>query len=814
MQSLLDDFLFGIRLIRRRPYVAAVAIFCLSAGIGLSTAMFSLTYSIIGRGLPFEDQERIIHVMRRDITQQSSPTTPIYLDDFRYLREHQTSFENLTAIAPDGITVGLAGHPRFRSAAYVTPNFFEVLPTQAAMGRLFSPEDGMPSAESVLILSDRVWRDQFAAAPDIIGKACVCEGQPYTIVGVLPPEYDYPFGGTEVWMPLIPETLVAQTGWINTVTLIGRLNEDRSLEDARSEADVLFLQIDEMKGETDQAHVVPNLRPMNELFIGKEVKILMWTMFGATFLVLLIACSNVSSLLQARLVARTNELAIRSALGANRKRIISQVLGETFVWALIGTCIGLVCSFFALRFLWNFVSQQVFSPPSFMEFRMDPVSVLVAVGLMIVAVFFAGFFPALRASRPNIGVLLNDSTRTGSSLRLSRFSSLSTITQLAMSLALLVAAGRLIVAIIEAGTIEYPFDGKNLLVGSLSVDSQTYPEDEDQVKFWEELHRNLKTIPGASSVSIGFNMPAVFGMTDPIRIEGESYASEDDYPFVRFNVVTPGYFETLGVSLLQGRDFEEADKRGNEPVAIVNTVMAEKFWPDESPLGKIFYVQGSSILDEANRAHRVIGVAPDLKMDGLFNEEDDGAGFYRSQGQSLWGDQKIFVRSEMEPGSLIPQIQRAINTLDPNIALTQAKTFENHVHDTFFYFRFFIGLFSTFGAMALVLCSAGIYGIIQFSVNQRVTEIGIRMAIGAKPSDIKWMIIRKGMVNAVIGLFVGTILSFFLTKGLMIAFQGLEVEYLSLGAAIFILLMVALVANSIPARRAARLDAMSALRTQ
>jgi putative ABC transport system permease protein len=537
-------------------------------------------------------------------------------------------------------------------------------------------------------------------------------------------------------------------------------------------------------------------------------------MFGATFLVLLIACSNVSSLLQARLAARSNELAIRSALGANRKRIISQVLGETFVWASVGMAIGLAGAWFALRFLWNLVSRQVFSPPSFMEFRMDPISILVAVGLMILSVLVAGFLPALRASRPNIGALLNDSTRTGSSLRLSRFSSMSSITQLAMSLALLVAAGRLIFAIIVAGTIEYPFDGKNLLVGSLSVDSQTYPEPEDQVKFWEELYRNLQTIPGASSVSIGFNMPTIFGMSDPIRIEGESYASEDEYPFVRFDVVTPGYFDTLGVQLLQGRDFEETDRRGNEPVAIVNTIMAERFWPDKSPLGKIFYVQGSSIAEDADRAHRVIGVVPDMKMDGMFNEEDDGAGFYRSQTQSLWGDQKIFVRSKLDPGALIPEIQKAVGTLDPNIALTEAKTFEQHVSDSFFFFRFFIGLFSTFGGMALVLCSAGIYGIIQFSVNQRVTEIGIRMAIGATPSNIRWMIIRKGMINAAIGLALGTGLSFLITKGMLTAFQGVQVEYYSLLAAILLLFMVALVANTLPARRAARLDAMTALRTQ
>jgi ABC-type antimicrobial peptide transport system permease subunit len=242
--------------------------------------------------------------------------------------------------------------------------------------------------------------------------------------------------------------------------------------------------------------------------------------------------------------------------------------------------------------------------------------------------------------------------------------------------------------------------------------------------------------------------------------------------------------------------------------------MAERFWPGEDPIGRIFHVQGSSILDDADRAHRVIGVVPDLKMDGLFNEEDDGAGYYRAQSQSLWGDQKIFVRSALEPGVLIPEIQKSIAVLDPNIALTEAKPFEQHVHDTFFYFRFFIGLFSTFGAMALVLSSAGIYGIVQFSVSQRVSEIGIRMALGATPAKIRWMVIVKGLKNTVIGLILGTLLSFLITRGMLVAFQGVEVEYVSLVLAILVLLIVSMAANILPARRAARLDPMHALRVQ
>ena len=597
------------------------------------------------------------------------------------------------------------------------------------------------------------------------------------------------------------------------MTILGLLREDRTLEDAQAEFEIIFERIDEAKAEDDLVHTKPTLKTLFNLFIDKELRVMMWTMFGATFLVLLIACTNVSSLLTARLAARGNELAIRSALGANRRRIMTQILSEAFLYGLIGTILGLLVAWRALDLLWGFIASFRFSPPAFMKFTMEPVSIMVAAGLMIIAVLLSGFFPALRSSRTNIGALLNDSQRTGSSSRISRLSSFSSIVQLAFSLALLVAAGRLIVAIIMVGIADYPFEKEGLLIGSLSVDSQTYPGEEEQIRFWEELHRNLETLPGATSVALGFNMPAIFGMTDPIRIEGETYASEEDYPVVRFDVVTPGYFETLGVEIMDGRDFDYGDYRGKELVAIINTVMAEKFWPGENPVGKTFHNSGRGD-PSGNTLHRVIGIVPDLKMAGLFNDFDDGAGFYRAQGQGLWGDQKIILRTEGNPNALIPEVQRIIDLLDPNIALTDAKSFEEHIHDTFFYFRFFLNLFTTFGGMALILSAAGIYGIIQYAVSQRVVEIGIRMALGATGSNIRWMVLRRGLLNTTVGLILGTGLSFILTMILKATFLNMETEYYSFTISLAVLLAVSLLANGLPARRASRLDPMVALRVQ
>lgn len=814
--SILQDLKFGLRLIRRSPYVTGLAIFCLASGIGLSTFMFSITWAVVGRGLPFDDQERIIHVMRRDVRfgDQSGNQTPIHLDDYRAVSEQQTSFQFVSAMTTDGMTVGKPGLPQRLSGAYVTPSLFKVLPVEAKLGRVFMEEDGLPDSPRVLILSNKVWRDQFASDPDIIGSECICEGLPYTVVGVMPEWYEYPFS-QDVWVPLIPETLFEQTGWIDTVTILGRLNDNTSIEQAASEYELIFQRLDETKAVDEAVRQKPDLRPLFNLFIGKEIRILMWSMFGATFLVLLIACSNVSSILTARMVARTNELAIRSALGADRKRIMVQILGEALVYGMIGAALGLAVAWKALDFLWLFLSKARFSPPVFMEFRMDPISILVAVGLMIVGVLFAGFLPAWRASKTDIGVLLNDSQRTASSNRLSRLSTFNTILQVAFSFALLVAAGRLIFAIIYMGTVDYPFNSKGLLVGSLAVDSRTYSEQEQTVKFWDDLYRNLQSIPGAETVSLGFNMPGVFAMTEPVRIEGETYATKEDYPKVSFDVVAPGYFKTLGVDILDGRDFDDGDLPTNDLVVIVNTVMAERFWPQENPIGKTFYINArGDFMEEGEHLMRVIGVVPDLKMAGLFNTEDDGAGFYRVQSQGLWGDQKIFLRTAGNPYSMIPEVQKVISLIDPNIAFTDAMTFEDHVHDFFFFFRFFLGLFSTFGGMALVLTAAGLYGIIQYSVTQRIIEIGVRMSLGATPRGILWMVFRRGLRNTLIGLFAGVLLSYAFTKALMAAFPNVETEYYSFIASLAVILLVSGLANIFPARRAANLDPMAALRTQ
>jgi len=810
----LQDLRFGFRLIRRTPLITALAVICLASGIGLSTFMFSITYAIVGRGLPFKDQDRIIHISRRNIVELSDPNSLIRLNEYQEIARQQTSFSHFAALTDDLVTAGRPGRTHHMNAVYVTPSFFEVLPVQPLLGRTFGPEDAVPANSRVLLLSYKMWRDQYASDPQIIGSEFICEGKPFTVVGVLPPAYDFPFL-EEVWIPLLPETLKDLTGWIDFVQLVGTLDDGRSLKEARNEFALIFQRIDEREGLRQGEHSRPQLEPLFHLYVSKEIRLLLWSMFGATFLVLLISCSNISSLLTARMVVRTNELAIRSALGASRRRIMVQILTEALLYGMIGTVVGLFLAARALHYLWQFIQTRPFAPPDFMRWTLDPVSILVAVGLMFLSVLVSGFLPARRASQPNIGTLLSDTQRTGSSLRLGRLSTLSTIMQLAFSFALLVAAGRLIAAIVMLAAVDYPFDDEGLLIGNTAINNESYPEIEDEVRFWGEVHRELKKIPAVRSVAMGYDMPGVISMQDPIRIPGQLYTGKDEYPVVRVDVITPGYFETLGVELVSGRDFDEGDLRGKENVAIVNTVMAQKFWPRQNPIGKTFYMEGKGdFANEQEKLHRIIGVAPDLKMDGLVMNDDDGAGFYRPQAQALWGDMQIILRTDLDPHSLIPAVEKVISRVDPNVAFTNAKTFGEHVSDSFFYFRFFLTLFSAFGVLALLLTAAGVYGIIQYSVSQRVVEVGIRMALGATPSRIRWMVLLQGLRNTVIGLVIGGFISTLLIQVLGLAFVGLPEEYYSFFGALAVLFLVSIIANGFPARRASHLDPMDALRVQ
>lgn len=279
--SFLQDLKYGLRLIRRSPYVTSLAVFCLAAGIGLSTFMFSITYAVVGRGLPFPDQEKIIHVMRRDVRfgDQSANQTPIHLDDYRSVKEQQTSFKTVAAMVTDGMTVGKPGLPERLDGAYVTPSFFDVLPVNPILGRVFMEEDGLPDSSRVLVLSYNVWRDQFASDPNIVGSECICEGLPYTVVGVMPDWYEYPFT-QDVWVPLVPETLFEQTGWIDTVSILGQLHDDTSLEQASIEYELIFQRLDETKAVDEAVRQKPDLRPFFNLFVGKEIRILMWSKIG------------------------------------------------------------------------------------------------------------------------------------------------------------------------------------------------------------------------------------------------------------------------------------------------------------------------------------------------------------------------------------------------------------------------------------------------------------------------------------------------------------------------------------------------------
>lgn len=805
----LENLRFSLRLIRSRPSTALLAVSCLALGIGLFTTVFSVSWSIVGRGLPYPDADRIVVIQRLEELGDDRRSESIEVADMRDIRENQSSMDTLSVFAGDLVTVGRSGDPRRINGGYVTPEFFRIFRDQPFLGRFFVPEDGRPESRPAIILTHHVWRDQFGADPDIVDQTVIFEGLPYTVVGVAPPKYKYPFN-SDVYVPLIPETIQQTTGWITSGLLIGRLAEGATVDGAQDEYNTIFHRLDEKNGNTERQFVPAKVQTFQELVAGPELIGLTGIMTVSTILVLVIACSNVANLLMARMSERTQELSIRVALGATRRMILVQVLTETLLWAVLGNVIGIVGAWFAVDLLWNIADSARFSPPSWMQFRIDGTVLVISVGATIFAALIAGLFPALRASRMEVSEMLKDQTRTASSLHMGRFTRFSAISQIAFSFALLVIAGRMIVGIVYLTSYEFPFRHEDVLVAQVGIDEKIATTDEEKAEFWKRMQSELGAIPGVEKVGMGFNLAGVFGMSGRIKFPGETYATEDDYPRSRFDIVMPGYFDALGVEILAGRDFAETDTRDTEPVAIVNTLFAERFWPGEEPIGQyISNVDHGGDLDD--KPLRVIGVVPSMNMAG-FNPEDDASGFYRSQIQAIWGDMRVYLHGDREPEAFIEPVRKQVAAINPNLPITDMKPFRAQLSDVLFFFRFFLGLFTAFGVLALFLAAVGMFGIIQFSVSQRRMEFGVRQAFGASRSSIFRLVMGRGMVQTAIGLAIGALIAYGGSRVLLAVFDGMQEEPFSYVAALGVILLSNALANFFPARQASRLSPMEALR--
>ena len=810
MSTILGNIRYGVRMLIRRPGLSATAVIALALGIGLTTTMFSIVYVAV-KGLPFERADRLV-AMFRNRPAQGVEFMGVSIHDFQDWRLQQASFEDIAAYYGETVNVGgTEGQPIRYLGAYASAHLFDLLRVRPALGRTFRPEEDHPSTPPVMILSYRAWQDRFQGDPAIVGRTVRANAEITTIVGVMPEKFDFP-GAMDAWLPLRIDPLAySRSGGPalegTQLQAIGRLKDGVTLEQAQAEMAAIAGRLATEYPDSNQG-VGATVMRQTDTFIGPDAVGMLYTMLAAVFGVLLIACANVANLLLARTVARSKEVAIRTALGANRMRTITQLLAEALVLAAAGAAVGLIVARVAMDFF-N-AGLATLDMPLWFVTRLEPAVLAFVVGLTVLSTLLAGIIPALRASKANVAEIMSDESRGSSSLRMGRISRALVIGQLAVSCGLLVAAGLMIRTVVNVARFDYGFRTDNIFTARLGLFEKDYPTPQAQLQFYDGLIARLVGQPGVRAVAFTSDLPGRgTGQMHPLTVDGVAYPTNQDHPLARRIVITPGYFDVVGVKPLRGRGFARTDGPEAAPVAIVNEHFVQLFFKDGDPLGARIKLGPDDV-----PWRTIVGVVPDLYLGGAIgalNPRHEGV--YIPLAQNVINFMSLTVGTEQAAMTYTATIQNAVHQLDAALPLYWVRSLSDQYSLDTWFFRAFGTLFIAFGIAALAMATIGLYGIMAFSTGSRTREIGVRMALGADARTVMRLILQQGAWQLGAGLLLGLVLAALLSRALGILLFGVAPWDPVIFAAVIVTLALAgLLACVIPARRATHIDPVHALR--
>ena len=822
IRNIFQDIVFGFRMLKQNMGISLLAVFVLSIGIGLVTTVFSIVNGFLLKGLPFDEPERIFQVQWARSDQFFDwDEILIRTHDLIDFKEQQTTFEGLSGYHEESVNIKGDDYARRCSGAYISANYLDVLRVRPLLGRSFFEEEELPGTDPVVIIGYGIWKIDFQGDNKIIGKTMLLNGAPRTIIGVMPQEFIFP-NRTDLWIPYRNDfPLKTRIDSRRYFSVFGRLKDGVNVESALTELEGIASRLETEYPESNKGLNTLEIEPYTKAYMGDWMVNRLLTMLVAVFLVLLIACGNVANLLLARSTLRSKELAIRSAIGAPRKRIIIQMLTESLLISIMGALGGILLAKFTLDYLWNYfkIILDSFSGfPSWVDFELDGTVLLFVIGITLLTGVLSGIVPALKASKTDVNQLLKEDTRTSSSLRVGRFSKCLVIAQIAMCCVLLIGAGLMFDMVKNLNTFTLPYDPKAIFQARTALYDGDFPTDLDKISFLKSLLSNLKTIPGINAVAFTTSHSEPFAFWRTIEIDGESYVTEDDFPFACFAGVSKDYFDVFNAVILEGRPFDDTDIAESQQVALINTIFAEHYWPGQSAIGKRFKAK----IPESMPWLTVVGVVPDLQMEG-FNRDERGRipGFYVPMTQKTTFMRYITSRymtlilkgAGGDSMDWLPIVRQEIHKLNPNQPLYDIQTVQNAIDDRSRFSKFFTGLFIAFGIAATFLASIGVYGVMAFSVNQRIQEMGIRKALGAEPRNILVMIIKQSSRQIGTGVIIGLLLAVVLSRILHNAYANFSPYDLSVYSTVIgVIVLVGLFSVWIPARKAARVEPMEALR--
>jgi predicted permease len=811
MKTLFKDLGYGFRMLRRSPAFAAVAILTLALGIGVTTAVFSVVNAVLLRPLPFTHQERLTVLWESAKKRQFGQIETSYAN-FRDWREQNRVFSQLAALNSSNAGMNLTGvgEPRQVDAAPVSYNFFTTLGVRPLLGRTFLSEDDRLGSQRVAVLSYAMWREQLGGDPRILGRQLRLDGQSYTVVGVMPGVFKYP-NGAQLWVPLVPYLGPEGTELriYRVLKAIGRLRPGVSLERASAEMQVIGDRLEARYPKFNEGFTAW-VGPLANEIVGDSRPTLLILLSGAVFL-LLIAVANVANLLLARTLERRHEIGVRAALGADRGRVMRQLLTEGIALGLLGAGCGLLLALLGIGLLRAVAPSSI---PRIDEVQLDFPTLLFTLGVFVAAVFVFGAAPALEAGRGDLHEPLKEGgKRSFGSARSNRLRRLLVRSEISLALVLLIGAGLMVQSMLQLKRIDPGFAKENVLTARIRLPEKTYPDARQRQRFFDRLRERAEALPGVTSAATVLTRPldtsVVWEM--PIAREGQSWDELLKNPLTNFQAISPGYFRTMKIRLIKGRDFDEHDTEEAPLVAIVSKGLAAHYWPGQDPIGKRVRRIFS---DQVTPWITIIGVADDVRYRGWDRVMPD---FYLPAPQNPLAQympyQDLVVRTSADPLSLARPLRQAVYSIDRNQAIASIMTLDSLVDRSLAGPRFTLLLMGIFGALALCLAAVGIYGLLSYMVSQRSREIGLRMALGARKQQILRMVLAQGLKLVASGLLLGLVAALFLTRFMANLLYGVSaLDPLTFITVPIFLAGVALLATSLPALRAIRSDPIKVLR--
>jgi putative ABC transport system permease protein len=802
LDGLLADIRFALRALFHRPGFTAVSIITLALGIGANAAIFSIANAVLLRPLPFREPAQLVRVLAQNV-ELGITGAGLALGDFDTLRRQSHTLAELAAYNSKNFDLTGDPSPEVVRGAQVTPNLFQVLGMGAAWGRTFLPEEENPSRGKVAVISNGFWRRRFGGSPSVFGRTIQLDGEQYEIVGVMPARFRFPKSETEVWVPLTmpAEELDRMSHYLGA---IGRLAQGSTPDQAGAELSRLAASLAETHPDTNKGWNTRVVRLTEHL--TAPVRPALLVLSGAVGLLLLIACVNVANLLLARGAARQRETAIRAALGAPRPRLIQLFLVESTLLALLGGIIGFVLTLWAVDAM---VAAGPADFPRLAEIDVDRMVLFFSLGLALVSGLAFGVFPALQLSRLDLSGLTQEGRGMGERTS-SRLRSSLVVSEFALALVLLLGAALMLQGFARLSRIDLGFDPDQTLAMQILLSPNRYPEVPPQVQFFERLLTEIRALPGVVSTAAASAVPLLSSGQNqlPFEVEGRANPEVTKGTFASFTSVTPGYFHTLHIPLLQGRDFTDRDNADSSPVLVIDEVMKRRFWPNESAVGKHLRatIQGTEPI-----SYEIVGVVGAVRDRDLM--ADPQPAIYAPYLQVPPRGMIVVLRTSGKPLRVAKLAQSRVLSINPDQPVFRTTTLDQIVAEAGARTRFYTALISIFAAIGLSLAVIGIYGVIAYSVTQRTQEMAVRVALGARSDHILRLVIGGGLKLALAGVVLGLAGAFALTRLLASLLYGVSThDPITFIAVPLLLLGVAFLACYLPARQAFRVDPMLPLR--